>query len=53
MYSGTLIEELMAAVERVEMRARAEHETAELERWYSVPAALAVVNSEPDLLGVA
>ena len=34
MYTGTLIEELIAAVERVETTSRVERETAELERLY-------------------
>jgi hypothetical protein len=36
MYTGTLIEDLIATVERVERRVSAEIETAELERLYLV-----------------
>jgi hypothetical protein len=50
MYTGTLIEDLMAAVERSERRACAEAE--DLERWYaSAPCAMAAV--ETNLAGVA
>jgi len=34
MYTGNMIEELIAAVERAEARAGVEQETAELERLY-------------------
>ncbi len=52
MYTGTLIEELMAAVERVQSTNRVERETAELERLYlAEPREL--VNLEQSLLGVA
>ena len=34
MYTGTLIEQLIAAVERIESTTREERETAELERLY-------------------
>jgi hypothetical protein len=51
MYTGTLIDELIAAVERVERRASAEVETAELERLYLVDSyELAQCNQ---LVGVA
>ena len=50
MYTGNLIEELLAAVERSERRVRAEAE--ELERWYaSAPCEMAAV--ETNLAGVA
>ena len=50
MYTGTLIEELMAAVERAEQRTHVE--AADLERWYpSVPYEMKPV--ETNLVGVA
>lgn len=50
MYTGTLIEELMATVERAEQQTRVE--TADLERWYArVPYEMATV--ETKLIGVA
>jgi len=50
MYTGTLIEELMATVERAEQQARVE--TADLERWYaSAPYEMAAI--ETNLIGVA
>lgn len=51
MYTGTLIEELIATVERVE-RAHARAEAAELELWLSV-APYQQQQVEPELLGVA
>lgn len=52
MYTGTLIEQLMAAVERVEARAREEAESAELERWYaSLSREISQLDNE--LVGVA
>ncbi|HET7208070.1 MAG TPA: hypothetical protein VFI95_15945 [Terriglobales bacterium] len=53
MYTGNLIDQLMAAVERVEMNSRAEQETAELERLYLAVAAGNSVQYEKTLLGVA
>ncbi len=50
MYTGTLIEDLMAAVERAEMKAR--EEAAELERWYA-GAACEMAAAETNLAGVA
>jgi hypothetical protein len=47
MYTGTLIEDLIATVERAEQHARQSMDPAELERWY------AATENEPDLLGVA
>jgi hypothetical protein len=52
MYSGNLIDQLMASVERAEARARQQSESADLERWYAV-AAQEVSQPEHDLLGVA
>ena len=52
MYTGTLIDELFATVERVEAQARVADDTHELERWYSTlhqPAP----RVEQNLLGVA
>jgi hypothetical protein len=50
MYSGTLIEQLMEAVDRVEQKARVE--AADLERWYpSVPYEVNAV--ETNFVGVA
>lgn len=53
MYSGTLIEDLIAAVERVENRlhARQERETIELERIYL--ASRVSVNWRDEIVGVA
>jgi hypothetical protein len=52
MYTGTLIEELMAAVERVESSTREARETAILERLY-LAEACEVMKVEQSLLGVA
>jgi hypothetical protein len=52
MYTGTLIEELMAAVERVENTTRSQRETAELERLY-LAEPCDISNLEQRLLGVA
>jgi hypothetical protein len=50
MYTGSLIEQLMEAVERVEQKARVE--TADLERWY--PSAPYQANAvETNFAGVA
>jgi hypothetical protein len=50
MYTGTLIEDLMAAVERVEKNAYLQ--VAELERWYTgAPYEMKTV--EANLVGVA
>jgi len=50
MYTGTLIEQLIAAVERTEQYSRQSH-PIELERWY----AAVTYEAKPDqnLLGVA
>jgi hypothetical protein len=52
MYTGTLIEELIAAVERVETTNRAQRETAELERLY-LAEPCEILKLEQRLLGVA
>ncbi|HKN32570.1 MAG TPA: hypothetical protein VJX16_04940 [Terriglobales bacterium] len=52
MYTGNMIEELIAAVERAEARAGVEQETAELERLYLAnPGEL--IGLEEKLVGVA
>jgi hypothetical protein len=51
MYTGTLISELMAVVERTEARVYNNERESELERWYTSQHAHAVVDAE--LLGVA
>jgi hypothetical protein len=51
MYTGTLIDELMTAVERAERRAYQQANTAEIEHWYVLaPNQLA---SDQPFLGVA
>lgn len=52
MYSGRLIEQLMAAVECVE-KAQIQRETAELERLYLVESNTREVRYEHNLVGVA
>src|ERR1700757_3849786 len=51
MYTGTLIEELIAAVERAEEHARQSAQAQSLESWYATAHSHAEV--QPDLLGVA
>jgi hypothetical protein len=51
MYSGMLINELIATVERTEARMRNADEDNELERWYV--SVHTPVLAEVDLLGVA
>ena len=51
MYTGTLIKELIATVERTEARILNANPDNELERWYSSQNQSALV--EADLLGVA
>jgi len=51
MYTGTLIKELMAVVERVEARVRDANPENELERWYT--AQHQTVRLEAELVGVA
>ena len=52
MYTGTLIEDLFATVERAEARTRVSDETTELERWYAT-AHEPSPRAEQNLLGVA
>lgn len=52
MYTGTLIDELIAAVERVETTNRDQRETAELERLY-LAEPCEISKLEQRLLGVA
>ena len=52
MYTGTLIDQLMATVERAEARARQQSESAELERLYAA-VSREISQPEHDLLGVA
>jgi hypothetical protein len=51
MYTGNMIDELIAAVERAEARALAEQETAELERLYLANPSERMM--EEKLVGVA
>jgi hypothetical protein len=51
MYSGRLIDELIAIVERAEARLRNTNEESELERWYANMHTPAL--AEAELLGVA
>ena len=51
MHKGTIIAELIAAVERAEARAREANQDAELERWYAAHHQPVQLNA--DLLGVA
>ena len=51
MYTGTLIKDLMAMVERAEARIRDANPENELERWYA--AQHQSVRLETDLVGVA
>ena len=51
MYTGTLIEDLIAAVERAEEHARETAQAESLESWYVTAHSHAEV--QPDLLGVA
>ena len=51
MFTGTLIEDLIATVERVQVRAQAEaREMAEIEPWF---ADLEIAACDAKLLGVA
>jgi hypothetical protein len=52
MYTGTLIDELFATVERAETRVKQAGEPAELERWYSKVHQVQP-RLEQNLLGVA
>ncbi len=51
MYTGTLIRDLMAMVERTEARIRDANPENELERWYAMQHQ--TVRYEPELVGVA
>lgn len=51
MYTGTLIAQLIATVERAEAQARREGDPVELEAWYAFTSQETAV--EPKLLGVA
>lgn len=51
MYTGTLIDDLMAAVERAERHAELEAHTPQPEPWIAVGRF--EVGAEPNLLGVA
>lgn len=51
MYTGTLIKELMAIVERSEAGIRDANPENELERWYA--AQLPAVQADADFVGVA
>jgi hypothetical protein len=52
MYTGTIIDELFAVVERAENRTLAHGEVDELESWYTMSQQRAAA-AEPALLGVA
>jgi hypothetical protein len=52
MYTGNLIDELFATVERAEVHAREQNTETELERWY-VTAHPSNPHVQPDLQGVA
>jgi hypothetical protein len=52
MYTGNLIDQLMAAVERAEARAEQQRQASQLEHWYAV-SAQELSQLEHDLLGVA
>jgi hypothetical protein len=51
MYTGTLIDDLIATVERAEQRTREVRQPEERELWYATAHSAADV--QPDLLGVA
>jgi hypothetical protein len=52
MYTGTLIDDLIATVERAEQHAYQEADSAELDGWYAV-APHELGRAEPNLIGVA
>jgi Uri superfamily endonuclease len=52
MYTGTLIDELMTTVERVERHAQSGADVAQVEHWH-VLAPYQLVPAEQNLLGVA
>jgi hypothetical protein len=53
MYTGNLIDELFATVERAELRAKEAGEPTELERWYTTVHQSNARRMEQNLLGVA
>jgi hypothetical protein len=52
MYSGNLIDQLMATVERAEASAVERSQAEKLEYWYAV-SAQELAQLDPDLLGAA
>jgi hypothetical protein len=52
MYTGSLIDQLMATVERAEARVEQKSEASQLEHWYAV-SAQELSQLDHDLLGVA
>jgi len=52
MYTGNLIEDLFATVERAEERVREQNTEAELERWFATVHS-STPRVQPNLLGVA
>jgi len=52
MYTGTLIDDLIATVERAEQHAYQETDSVELDGWYTV-APHELGQAEPNLIGVA
>jgi hypothetical protein len=52
MYQGTLIDDLMATVERAERHAHQQTGSAELEHWYAL-AGRQLAPADQNLLGVA
>ena len=52
MYKGTLIDDLMTTVERVERHAHQQADSVELEHWYALTDRQ-LVPADQNLLGVA
>jgi hypothetical protein len=52
MYKGTLIDDLMATVERAERHAHQQADSVELEYWYALTGRQ-LVPADQNLLGVA
>ncbi len=52
MYTGTLIDDLIATVERAEQHAHQEADSVEFDRWSAV-AKQELGQAEPSLVGVA
>jgi hypothetical protein len=52
MYKGTLIDDLMATVERAERHAHQQADSIELEHWYALTGRQ-LVPADQNLLGVA